>query len=188
MPNGKQSRGAVRVTRQTLSFIVIATVAVLGGAPWGHNPVQAFLGRKAPEVTSQVWINSDPLSLQGLKGKVALVEFWTFGCFNCRNVEPKVKEWHQRYADKGLVVIGIHSPEFSYEKNVAAVREYVRTNGIHYPVAIDNEFVNWDRYGNRYWPCMYLIDKQGVIRYLRAGEGGYGQTEQVIQNLLAEQP
>jgi thiol-disulfide isomerase/thioredoxin len=146
----------------------------------------AFLDRKAPEITSPAWINSEPQTLNSLQGKVVLVEFWTFGCFNCRNVEPQVKQWHQQYADLGLVVIGVHSPEFSYEKDLDAVKRYVRDHGIRYAVAVDNDFANWNRFGNRYWPAMYLIDKRGVIRYVRVGEGGYDQTEQLIRALLEE--
>ncbi len=146
----------------------------------------ALIGMKAPEITSSAWVNSEPQSLDSLRGKVVLVEFWTFGCFNCRNVEPQVTEWHQRYADQGLVVIGIHSPEFAFEKDVEAVRRYVKEHEIRYPVAIDNDFTNWKRFRNRYWPAMYLIDHRGGIRYVRIGEGGYAQTERVIQTLLAE--
>lgn len=147
---------------------------------------QAFLGMKAPEITSPIWINSEPKSLNDFRGKVILVEFWTFGCYNCRNVEPQIKKWHQSYADQGLVVIGIHSPEFSYEKNIDAVKRYVRENDILYTVALDNDFTIWNRYGNHYWPAVYLIDKKGVIRYIRIGEGGYTETEETIKRLLTE--
>ncbi len=158
-------------------------VGLLAFAP---QAAHALIGMKAPDITSPAWINSEPQSLDSLRGKVVLVEFWTFGCFNCRNVEPQVKRWHETYAGQGLAVIGIHSPEFAFEKNVEAVRRYVKEHDIRYPVAIDNDFINWNRFGNRYWPAMYLIDKQGVIRYVRIGEGGYSQTERVIQTLLAE--
>ena len=150
------------------------------------HDAHAFLDREAPEITSPAWINSEPQTLNSLRGKVVLVEFWTFGCYNCRNVEPQVKQWHQQYADRGLVVIGIHSPEFSYEKDFDAVKRYVRDHGIHYAVAVDNDFANWNRFGNRYWPAMYLIDKYGIIRAVRIGEGGYQETERLIQALLAE--
>lgn len=146
----------------------------------------AETGKPAPEISGHTWLNSKPLTLAELKGKVVLVEFWTFGCFNCRNVEPYVKTWHQKYADKGLVVIAIHAPEFSYERVLASVQRYIREHAISYPVAIDNDFVTWNRYKNHYWPAMYLIDKRGVIRYLRVGEGGYRQTEQQIIDLLGE--
>jgi thiol-disulfide isomerase/thioredoxin len=146
----------------------------------------AEIGMPAPEISGQSWVNSKPLNLAELKGKVVLLEFWTFGCFNCRNVEPYVKGWHQKYADKGLVVIGVHSPEFSYERSVANVQNYIREHAIKYPVVIDNDFKTWNRYSNRYWPAMYLVDKRGIMRYLRVGEGGYEQTEKQILALLEE--
>lgn len=158
----------------------------LGLLATGYDETSALVGRQAPDVTSPAWINSQPLDMAALQGKVVLVEFWTFGCYNCRNIEPKIKEWHQRYAARGLVVLTIHSPEFNYEKNVDAVRAYVRDHQITYAVAVDNDYANWRRFGNRYWPCIYLVDKRGTIRYVRAGEGGYAKTEAVIQTLLAE--
>jgi thiol-disulfide isomerase/thioredoxin len=166
---------AVRLLSMGLVFVA--------GLPTGAH---AAIGMRAPEIANEVWINSSPLRLADLKGKVVMVEFWTFGCYNCRNVEPYVKEWHRKYMDEGLVVIGIHSPEFAYEKNPEAVRQYVKDHDIHYSVTIDNEFMTWTRYGNRYWPAMYLIDKRGVIRYIRVGEGGYAETERLIQALLSE--
>ena len=144
----------------------------------------AGVGMPAPEISGQSWLNSQPLKLVELRGKVVLVEFWTFGCFNCRNVQPYVKGWHQKYADHGLVVIGVHAPEFSYERVIANVQRYVRDHAIQYPVAIDNDFDTWKRYSNRYWPAMYLIDKRGIIRYLRVGEGGYRETELQIRALV----
>jgi len=144
----------------------------------------AGVGMPAPEISGQSWLNSQPLKLAELRGKVVLVEFWTFGCFNCRNVQPYVKGWHQKYADHGLVVIGVHAPEFSYERVIANVQRYVRDHAIQYPVAIDNDFDTWKRYSNRYWPAMYLIDKRGIIRYLRVGEGGYRETELQIRALV----
>ena len=148
--------------------------------------VNAGVGRKAPDIASQTWLNSAPIHLSDLKGKVVMVEFWTFGCYNCRNVEPHVKEWHRKYAERGFVVIGVHSPEFSYEHDVDEVTRYLKEHDIRFPVPIDNDFSIWNRYGNRYWPAMYLIDKQGVIRYVRIGEGGYQETERLIQGLLAQ--
>jgi thiol-disulfide isomerase/thioredoxin len=150
------------------------------------STVLGTIGMPAPEITNQTWLNSEPKRLADLKGKVVLVEFWTFGCYNCRNVEPYVKEWHKKYADQGLVIIGVHSPEFRYERVLSNVHQYIREHDIQYAVAIDNDFTTWNRYHNRYWPAIYLIDKQGIIRYIRIGEGGYVQTEQQIQKLLAE--
>jgi thiol-disulfide isomerase/thioredoxin len=165
---------------------IFTTVAVLAFATVMFSKTYAGVGMPAPEITGQSWLNSGPLGLADLKGKVVLLEFWTFGCYNCRNVEPFVKAWHQKYADKGLVVIGVHAPEFSYERVLANVQRYVREHAIQYPVAIDNDFNTWNRYNNRYWPAMYLIDKRGIIRYLRVGEGGYKQTEEQIRALLEE--
>lgn len=140
----------------------------------------------APELQNRVWLNSAPLRLADLKGKVVLVEFWTYGCSNCRNVEPYIKQWHRRYAPQGLVVIGVHSPEFSHERDIDNVKRYLREHAIHYPVAIDNDFATWKRYNNHYWPALYLIDKQGVIRFVNIGEGDYEKREQQILSLLAE--
>ena len=148
--------------------------------------VNARVGTKAPEIASQTWLNSGPIRLSDLHGRVVMVEFWTFGCYNCRNVEPYIKEWHHKYADRGFVVIGVHSPEFSYEHDLDRVRRYLKDHDIRFAVPIDNDFSTWNRYGNRYWPAMYLIDKQGVIRYVRVGEGGYQETERAIQALLGE--
>jgi thiol-disulfide isomerase/thioredoxin len=168
-------------------FLVFMTslvlLSIVGFVPLAGG---AGAGIPAPEISGQPWINSKPLKVAELRGKVVLIEFWTFGCSNCRNVEPYVKAWHQKYADHGLVVIGVHAPEFSYERVIANVQRYVREHSIQYPVVIDNDFVTWKRYKNRFWPAMYVIDKRGVIRYLRAGEGGYRETERRISSLLSE--
>jgi thiol-disulfide isomerase/thioredoxin len=140
----------------------------------------------APEIISSTWINSEPVKMEDLRGKVVMVEFWTFGCWNCRNIEPYVKEWHDKFAKQGLVVIAVHSPEFKYEYDVEKVKDYIQEHSIPYAVPIDNEFRNWRQYRNRYWPTLYLIDKQGNIQYTHIGEGGYEETEQTIQRLLAE--
>lgn len=144
------------------------------------------VGMPAPDITNKVWLNTEPQHLADLKGKVVMVEFWTFGCFNCRNVEPYVKAWHKQYVARGLVIIGVHSPEFGFERDIENVKRHIREHDIQYAVAIDNDFSTWNRYGNHYWPAMYLIDKKGIIRYTRFGEGGYGETERMIQRLLAE--
>ncbi len=161
----------------------LAAVCSLFGL-WLH--ADAAVGMKAPEIANESWLNSAPLRLADLRGKVVMVEFWTFGCYNCRNVEPYVKEWYRKYMDQGFVVIGVHSPEFRYEHDVESVRRYLAEHYIRYPVPIDNDFSTWNRYGNRYWPAMYLIDKRGTIRYVRIGEGGYEEMERLIQSLLAE--
>lgn len=141
---------------------------------------------KAPEIITDAWLNSGPVTFSDLRGKVVLVEFWTFGCRNCRNIEPYVKEWYEKFHASGLEIVSIHSPEFGYERELENVRQYVSRQGIRYPVAIDNDFVNWERYDNRYWPTLYLVDKEGYIRHRKVGEGGYNATEQRIQMLLEE--
>ena len=166
------------------AFLLVMVVYLLTAALF--SAVESRVGMPAPEINGQSWLNSEPLRITELRDKVVLVEFWTFGCYNCRNVEPYIKGWHQKYSDKGLGVIGVHAPEFNYERVLAGVQRYVREHAIRYPVAIDNDFATWKRYGNRYWPAIYLIDKGGVVRHLRVGEGGYEQTEGRIQALLKE--
>jgi cytochrome c biogenesis protein CcdA/thiol-disulfide isomerase/thioredoxin len=132
------------------------------------------------------WLNSPPLTLDQLKGKVVLIDFWTFGCINCLHTLPHVKEWAAKYADKGLVVIGVHAPEFAYEKDPANVKKAVADLGITFPVALDNNFTIWRQFSNEYWPANYFIDAEGHVRYHHFGEGAYEESELVIQQLLAE--
>ena len=141
----------------------------------------------APELTNDIWLNVDaPLRLADLRGKVVLVEMWTFGCINCQNVMPSLKEWHTRYKDQGLVIIGNHYPEFSYEAELDNLKEAISRFEIGYPVTQDNDGATWRAYKNHYWPALYLIDKQGHIRYVHIGEGRYSETEENIKALLAE--
>jgi hypothetical protein len=116
-----------------------------------------------------------------------LVEFWTFACWNCRNVEPWLKRWHARWAEQGLVTIAVHTPELEFEHDVERVRAYVAEHELRYPVAVDPAFTTWRRYRNRAWPTIYLVDKRGRIRHVQVGEGGYGRTEAAIRELLAEE-
>jgi thiol-disulfide isomerase/thioredoxin len=169
-----------------ITALLFGMLAALGAVALFGFPAHGGIGMPAPEIAAQTWLNSEPKRMADLRGKVVLVEFWTFGCYNCRNVEPYVKDWHKKYSSQGLVVIGVHSPEFDYERDLENVKRHIRQNDIHYAVPIDNDFSTWNRYGNRYWPAFYLIDKQGVIRYARFGEGGYAQTEKQIETLLAE--
>ena len=141
----------------------------------------------APELTNDTWLNVDaPLRLANLRGKVVIVEMWTFDCINCQHVMPALKEWHSQYKEAGLVIIGNHFPEFSYERDLENLKTAVVQNDIQYAVAQDNNGVTWQAYKNIYWPALYLIDKQGRIRYIHIGEGNYKETEQNIQALLAE--
>ena len=140
----------------------------------------------APEFAPGAWINSEPLTLKSLRGRVVLVEFWTFGCYNCRNTLPAVTEWDARYREKGLTIVGVHSPEMDNEKKLENVRREVASLGIHYPVVTDNDYATWRAYDVEAWPTIFVLDKSGRIRWTHVGEGAYDQTEQVIQKLLAE--
>ena len=140
----------------------------------------------APEIASGQWINSEPLTLKDLHGRVVLIEFWTFACYNCRNTLPTVKKWDAQYRDKGLTIIGVHTPELDYERNVDNLRREVGDLGIKYPVVTDNDYSTWKAYGVEAWPTVFLLDKQGRIRWTHVGEGYYDETEQMIKKLLAE--
>ena len=144
-------------------------------------------GFKAPEISGiRAWINSGPLTIEELQGQVVLVDFWTYTCVNCIRTFPYLKEWHAKYADDGLVIIGIHSPEFDFEKDYSNVLQATKDNGITWPVAQDNDFETWENYSNRFWPAKYLIDKDGVVRYTHFGEGAYDETEKQIRRLLED--
>lgn len=140
----------------------------------------------APDLANGDWINSAPLKLQDLRGRVVLIEFWTFGCINCRNTLPFVKSWHDRYQAKGLTVIGVHSPEFDEERNVESLRREVTSLGIRYAVVTDNDYEIWNAYHVEAWPTAFLLDKQGRIRWMHVGEGDYDEADRLIQKLLAE--
>jgi thiol-disulfide isomerase/thioredoxin len=132
------------------------------------------------------WLNSKPLTPDELRGKVVVVEFWTYTCVNWLRTLPYVRAWYEKYKDKGLVVIGVHTPEFSIEKNLDNVRRAMREMRIEYPVAVDSNSVIWNAFGNQYWPALYFIDAQGRIRHHHFGEGDYDGSERVIQQLLVE--
>jgi thiol-disulfide isomerase/thioredoxin len=142
---------------------------------------------KLPSLNGAVeWLNSAPLTAEQLKGKVVVVDFWTYSCINCLRSLPYTKAWAEKYRDQGLVVIGVHAPEFAFERNVNNVRKAVKEQGINFPVAIDNDFAIWRAFGNQYWPAHYFIDAKGRIRHHHFGEGEYAKSEQVIQQLLEE--
>lgn len=132
----------------------------------------------------EAWINSPPLTLADLKGKVVLIDFWTYSCINCIRTLPYLKDWYQKYQNKGLVIIGIHTPEFDFEKKLANVQQAVVNYGLHYPVALDNQFITWQNFNNHYWPAHYLINKRGDVVYEHFGEGEYDVTENNIRFLL----
>ena len=148
--------------------------------------VAAANAPKAPSIAEGVWINSDSTTLEKLRGRVVLVEFWTFGCYNCRNTLPSVKDWDAKYRDRGLTIVGVHTPETDSEYNIENVRREVPSLGIKYPVVTDNDYKTWKAYNVEAWPTTFVLDKQGRIRWLHIGEGSYEETEGVIKTLLAE--
>lgn len=133
------------------------------------------------------WINSAPLELAklGAQGKIVLIDFWTFGCYNCRNTLPYLKQWWAKYKDQGLVIVGVHTPEFGSERVLANVQDAVKTQEITWPVVQDNDYAIWQAYGNHYWPHFYLVDERGQIIYDHIGEGAYEQTDAQIAAALA---
>ena len=144
---------------------------------------------QAPEFTGIAkWLNSDPLTMAGLRGKVVLVDFWAYSCINCLRTLPFVTRWYDTYRTRGLVVVGVHAPEFAFERNTANVLAAMRRFGVHYPVAQDNDLATWRAYANQYWPAEYLIDRSGRIVLKHYGEGQYGEMENAIRMLLAAGP
>jgi thiol-disulfide isomerase/thioredoxin len=172
------------IARSWAQAFVAAACFLVAGV--GCTPdAGAVTPQQAPEFagTGQ-WFNSAPRTMADLRGKVVLVEFWTYTCINCLHVMPQVKQWHARYAKDGLVVVGVHTPEFDEEHVAANVQNAIATYGIRYPVVQDNDYKTWDAWGNRFWPALYLVDRSGKVVYRHYGEGGYAQTEARIQALL----
>lgn len=157
-----------------------------GGFTPGAAPALPVEGALPSLDGATAWLNSPPLSAAQLRGKVVLVDFWTFGCINCRNALPHVREWERKYKDQGLIVVGVHSPEFAYEKNLGNVKKALVDLGITFPVAVDNNFTIWRAFSNNYWPAHYFVDARGRIRFHHFGEGNYGTSEEVIRTLLEE--
>jgi len=173
-PLGVISVGISRLTSRGQTMIPPQTLVEENKAP------------AAPELAGGEWINSEPLTLSKLRGRVVLIEFWTFGCYNCRNTLPTIKKWDTRYRDRGLTIIGVHTPETDSERNIGDVRREAAALGIMYPVVTDNDYATWKLYRVEAWPTLFLLDKQGRVRWTHVGEGAYDETEQVIKNLLAE--
>ncbi len=156
-----------------------AMMAAGGGSAPGAAPTTDLSGATA-------WINSPPLTLASLRGKVVLIDFWTYSCINCLRTLPYIKAWNEKYKDSGLVIIGVHTPEFPFEKDESNVRKAVRDLGITYPVAMDNDYRIWRSFNNEYWPAHYFIDATGKLRFHHFGEGGYDESENWIRTLLEE--
>ncbi|TWC15471.1 MULTISPECIES: cytochrome c biogenesis protein DipZ [unclassified Pseudomonas] len=180
------SQGAASLEQRVLEKVPQAIDYVVSKA--SANPLPSLESQGAmPSLDGAVqWLNSPPLSSESLKGKVVLVDFWTYDCINCQHTLPYVNDWAKKYKQDGLVVIGVHTPEYGYEKIIDNVRQQVRKLDIHYPVAIDNQYAIWRAFNNQYWPAHYFIDAKGQVRYSHFGEGRYGEQEQVIQQLLQE--
>jgi thiol-disulfide isomerase/thioredoxin len=174
-----------------LAGLTLATGGLIGPAVPAHadaatTPVKVAAARRAaPEITGIThWLNSGPLKLADLRGKVVLVDFWTYGCINCVRTLPHVVELYEKYKDKGFVVIGVHAPEFPYEKSTSSVASALKRHHITYPVAQDNNFKTWKAYRNQYWPAQYIVDQHGKIVFEHVGEGAYGTIEQTVRGLL----
>ena len=196
-------------TKHSLVFLAFCTVMVVAVAgcgreiivPTSEQPVGQGLSpslvdgdgrgpRRGPRhpaaelVGTGGWINSEPFTLESQRGKVVLLDFWTYTCVNCIRTLPYLKAWHERYAGSGLVILGVHTPEFRFEHELANVGRAVADYGIRWPVVQDNDYQTWDAYNNIFWPSKYLVDKDGLVRHYRAGEGGYEETERWIRVLL----
>jgi thiol-disulfide isomerase/thioredoxin len=186
------SRGGVLAA--TLPFVNIALLTAAASPAEIQGEERPMIGATQlpiegtlPSLTGAIeWLNTPPLTMTALRGKVVLVEFWTYTCVNWRRTLPYVRAWADKYRDKGLVVIGVHTPEFEFERNLDNVRHAVKEIGITFPVAVDSNYVLWSAFRNQYWPALYFVDAQGRIRHHHFGEGGYEQSELVVQRLLAE--
>jgi thiol-disulfide isomerase/thioredoxin len=207
MANTPASPGSIEPKRSRLPYLaaglaIVLTVAVGYGLTHGGSlstggagtPLANFpgvqlngSGAAAPDFQGIVdWENSPALSLEALRGKVVLVDFWTYSCINCQNTFPYLRKWYQAYRNQGLVIVGVHTPEFEFEKSVPNIRQAIKHYDVTWPVAVDPNHVTWDAYNNQYWPAEYFVDKNGKLRHMHFGEGEYDKTEQVIRGLLAE--
>ena len=167
--------------RMVVFFAVLLSASVYaeGAGLYDYGP--------APELKGTgEWLNSSPLTLGSLRGKVVLVDFWTYSCINCLRALPYVTGWYNKYKNQGLVVLGVHTPEFPFEKEVAGVKTAINHFHINYPVVQDNRYETWNAFGNEYWPSSYLIDKRGRVVFKHFGEGGYEEMEAVIRQLLSQ--
>lgn len=172
-----------------LALLFLLLVLGLGAAPPAPPSPGAVEPYPAPALPASGWLNTpdnEPLRVEELRGQVVLVEFWTYGCYNCRNTLPYVRAWHEKYAKQGLTVIGVHTPESAPEREAENVKKAIKRMGITFPVVLDNDFTTWLRYETQAWPTIYLIDTAGQIVYKTVGEGAYDRTEQRIQQLLRQ--
>jgi thiol-disulfide isomerase/thioredoxin len=178
--------GSRRTLLTAFAGLAVIAVATPGFAGDASVPIQlAEAHAAAPNfVGISKWFNSAPLSIGDLRGKVVLVDFWTYGCYNCVNTLPYVTKLYERYKDKGLVVVGIHTPEFPFERSAGNVQTALKRHGITYPVAQDNESATWNAWRNQYWPAQYIVDQHGNVVFSHAGEGQYDEIERTVRRLL----
>jgi thiol-disulfide isomerase/thioredoxin len=185
--NHDTSRGPSR--RAFLASASASALALAAGTTIAAAPSAAALHDygAAPELAGlDAWFNSEPLTLAGLRGKVVLVDFWTFGCINCLRTLPYVNKWAEAYRSQGLVVVGVHTPEFPFERSASSLQAAMKRFGVKHPVAQDNRYATWQAWSNQYWPAAYLVDAHGRVRYKHFGEGEYDRTEAAIRTLLAD--
>ena len=180
----------LRAFAVTIAASAGAAIATIGGAamaPIASTAAQLPVEGELPSFDgATAWLNSAPLDSRGLRGHVVLVEFWTYTCVNWRRTLPYVRAWAQKYGNQGLIVIGVHTPEFSFEKDLHNVRSAASELRIGYPIAVDSNYAVWTAFGNEYWPALYFVDAEGRIRHHHFGEGEYGRSEHIIQQLLVE--
>jgi len=172
---------------RTRIFSLVAALLVLAVPGLAQHPEDAFVGQMAPELKTSEWINSAPLSLDELRGKVVLLDFWAWDCPECAKTLPGLRDLYARYSDQGLVIIGVHTPRGEFEKNVDDVRRTVQEKDIRYPVTIDHDYLTWLDYLNNVWPTHFVLDQDGVIQLSHSGIGRFEDTEEVIQRLLADE-
>jgi len=167
------------IARLTLALLLVT------GITFAQHPDDAFVGQPAPEIKkAEVWINSAPLTIASLKGKVVVVNFWAFDCPFCAEALPNIQSLYDKYSKDGLVIIGVHTPRIDYEKDVPKIREAVTRKGIKYPVVVDNQYDIWSDYLCNVWPSQFVIDREGVIQYSHSGMGRYEDMDKLVQKLM----
>ena len=167
------------LARLTVAILLLTSVT------FAQHPDDVFVGQPAPEIKkSDVWINSAPLTMASLKGKVVVVDFWAFDCPYCAEAMPHIQDLHTKYEKNGLVIIGVHTPRIDYEKDITRVKEAVTRKGIKFPVVVDNKYDIWSDYLCSTWPSQFVIDREGIIQFSHSGTGRYDEMEKVVQKLL----
>jgi len=184
-PSADSSSSAQGTERRAFLGTLLALSA--GQLPGIANAAPSFYDHgNAPEFAGiDQWLNSPPLTMAGLRGKVVLIDFWTYSCINCLRTLPHINRWARNYRQEGLVVVGVHTPEFPFERSTSNVQTAMQRFGVKHPVAQDNSYRTWKAYNNKYWPATYLVDANGRIQYQHVGEGDYEETEAAIRVLLA---